>query len=197
MNSNALRRVTEPATEPISVSDMKLHLRIDSTADDTLLPMLIAAARRYIEDITGRACITSSWEWVLDAFPASPVLELPVWPVSAITTVKYTPRGGVSTTWNSANYVLGSLVRPARLKLAYGVSWPSDELVQLEGVQIRFAAGSADAASVPDTIKHAIRLLTGHFYENREQVLTGAGISTSEIPFGVHALLVDERLVRF
>ncbi len=57
---------TAPAVEPISTSEAKLHLKLDSdTTDDTLIAALITAAREIIENMTGRALINQTWEMSL------------------------------------------------------------------------------------------------------------------------------------
>ncbi|NDA93971.1 MAG: hypothetical protein EBX90_11955, partial [Betaproteobacteria bacterium] len=63
-----------PATEPLSLEEVKEHLRIDSSAEDALLQMYIEAARKVCEHNTARALITQTWETTFDRFPG-PVLE--------------------------------------------------------------------------------------------------------------------------
>ncbi|WP_025917676.1 head-tail connector protein [Herminiimonas sp. CN] len=60
---------TTPAVEPVSLAEAKLHLRVDFTDDDTLITMLIGAARVAAENICRRAFITQKWDLYLDAFP--------------------------------------------------------------------------------------------------------------------------------
>jgi uncharacterized phiE125 gp8 family phage protein len=60
---------------------------------------------------------------------------------------------------------------------------------------VTYKAGWTTAALVPQTIRQAMLLLIGHWYENREEALTGT-ISRS-IEFGVKALLGVERAFRF
>lgn len=50
--------------------------------------------------------------------------------------------------------------------------------------------GVATAAPVPAAVKHAILLLTGHFYNNREAT---AERGTIVLPFGVSALIEPYR----
>lgn len=45
-------------------------------------------------------------------------------------------------------------------------------------------------ATIPASIKHAIKLMVGGFYANREPV---AFASTNEIPYGLHFLLIQFR----
>ena len=48
----ALVLVTPPATQPVSLTEAKLHLRVSDTTEDTLITALIAAARERAEAIT-------------------------------------------------------------------------------------------------------------------------------------------------
>ncbi|MEQ1619683.1 MAG: head-tail connector protein, partial [Terricaulis sp.] len=50
--------LTPPASEPITLAEAKLFLRIDQTAEDPLITTLIAAAREAVEVACGRALIT-------------------------------------------------------------------------------------------------------------------------------------------
>jgi len=54
---------------------------------------------------------------------------------------------------------------------------------------------SFTANSVPMTIRHAILFLTGHFYENREPVVTGRSQTAIEVPSTVDDLLAPYRII--
>ena len=56
----ALVLVTAPTSEPVSVLDTKLHLRVDTTAEDDLIASLIVAGRDYAETFTHRASFISA-----------------------------------------------------------------------------------------------------------------------------------------
>lgn len=58
-----LERVTEPEVEPITLAQMKTHLREFSsvTARDDEITSLITGARQWVEDYTGRALIDQTW----------------------------------------------------------------------------------------------------------------------------------------
>lgn len=60
---------TPPSEEPISLADAKTHLRVRSTAEDTLIEIWIATARAHIEDVCERALMPQQWTLTRDAFP--------------------------------------------------------------------------------------------------------------------------------
>ena len=67
---------------------------------------------------------------------------------------------------------------------------PSDR----SNVYLTLTAGWPSPAGVPHNLKQAIRLLVGHWYENREAATAG-GVS-AEIQFGVDTLISPFRSVR-
>src|SRR5580765_8015305 len=58
-----------PAAEPLTLSEVKAHLRIDTTDEDAYLTTLITVARMRCEGATRRALITQTWDWVIDRWP--------------------------------------------------------------------------------------------------------------------------------
>ena len=50
--------VMQPVIEPVSLDEMKKHLRVDIDDDDELIQAMITAARTHIENITRRAFLT-------------------------------------------------------------------------------------------------------------------------------------------
>lgn len=65
-----LNRTSSPATEPITLAEAKLHLRVDFD-DDALITSLAIAAREVIESRLGQSLITQTWELILDYFPSA------------------------------------------------------------------------------------------------------------------------------
>lgn len=64
-----IKIIVQPAVEPVTLAEAKLHLRVDIDDDDTLINMLIGAARIAAENICRRAFVTQQWTLYLDAFP--------------------------------------------------------------------------------------------------------------------------------
>ena len=58
-----LRVVTPATAEPVSVEDVKAHLRVTHAADDALLEAQITAAREHVEAFTGLALAEASYVW--------------------------------------------------------------------------------------------------------------------------------------
>lgn len=172
-----LKLITAPATEPVSLEEAKLHLRVEHTADDDLITALIRAAREQAEHELGRALITQTWERVLDAFPAAE-LELGKPPVQSITSITYTDENEDSQTLSSSLYSLDSDTEPGWVLPAIDTDWP-DTLDTTNAVRVRFVCGYGAADDVPEAIKAWIKIRLATMYKMREQFV--AGVSVSEV----------------
>ncbi len=71
--------ITPAILEPISLEELKLHLRIelDVLDEDEYLEGLIIAAREHVEDITRRAIMTQTWNYYLQDWPDGDFITLP------------------------------------------------------------------------------------------------------------------------
>lgn len=188
-----LSLVTSPAVEPVSLADVKRHLRLEHDDDDTILALYISAARQWIDGDgwLGRALITQTWELTLDEFPTSEI-RLPLLPVQEITSVKYDDADGIEQTVDADDYYLDNTSQPSWLLPLSDVPWPSP-MSGTNTVRVRFVAGYGDEpADVPAPIRAAILLMTGHLYANREAVMTGQ--RPEQLPLGVDALLAPYRV---
>lgn len=182
--------ITPPAAEPITLADAKAHLRVDSSAEDAMITMLIQAAREDAEHITGAALITQTWERVLHAFPAG-AIKLGRPPVQAITSVKYLDTAGAEQTYSSAAYTLDAVNASGYVypSVAYP-NWPSTQLGAVNAVRVRFTCGyGAAGSSVPANVRRWMLLRIGTLYEHRQEVL--AGVSLAELPSPYAERLLD------
>jgi uncharacterized phiE125 gp8 family phage protein len=168
-------------TYSVSVDELKAHLNIETSAYDTLLPLYSKAAENMAEKMTGRAITPQSWKIVLDDFPDSDdgYIELPRPPVSttaASVTLKYVAQTGSTDTLSSAYYDVSTEYEPCRIYLRRDssgdvtTSWPSvlDDVPQ--PVQITYVTGYA---TVPEPIKHWIKMRVGQMLEYREPMVVG------------------------
>jgi uncharacterized phiE125 gp8 family phage protein len=132
--------------------------------------------------------VSQTLELVLDRWPACTFVELPRPPLASVTSIKYKDADGTETTWNSANYIVAAAHIPGRVVLADGASWPSDTLYPTEAIRIRYVAGWASAAVVPQSLKQSMLMLIAHWYEMREAAVA-TGAIPKDVPFGVDVLL--------
>jgi uncharacterized phiE125 gp8 family phage protein len=187
---------TAPAAEPVTLSDAKAHLRIESTytTEDTALSAIISVARDWVEKITGYALITQTWDMYLQEWPDGDSITIGKGPLQSVTHIKYTNSLTVQSTWSSTEYSVDTDSVPGRVVLNYDYSWPDFVAHPKNPIAIRFVAGyGASGACVPPSILHAIKLLIGHFYENREHIVIGSNLSINELPMGVMSLLANYR----
>lgn len=194
-----LSLVTGPATEPLTLAEAKAHARVAIAADDGLIAGYILAARSYLEEITGRAFLTQTWDYVidgdwpwfndLDARRHYRLIQIPKVPVQSVTSITYVDPAGAEQTLASNQYVVDTGCPIASVYPAYGVDWP-DVRCQRASITVRFVAGWSN--DFPDALRQALLLLVGHFYENRESVVVGT-IAT-ELPMAVSALVAPYRV---
>ena len=169
---------TAPASEPVSTDEAKTHIRVDITEDDTYIGTLIVAARARVEAFLRKALITQTWEYRLDWFPLSDDADLivPMLPLIAVSSIKYIDTDGDEQTWDSSEYTVDIHNHIPRIVTAFSSTWPTTR-DQINAVTIEFTAGYGNAAAVPQDIKHAMLLLIGEMYENREESVTGTIVS--------------------
>ena len=183
----ALRLITAPTVEPVTLAEAKLQCRVDSTDEDASFARWISGAREEAEHITGRSLLPQTWEKTQDAFrnevvigmqtflpnPGSLIplyktrIELPMAPVTAVLSVKYLDINGTQQTLAPTVYAVDIDNEPGSVSLAPGQAWPATYDVP-NAVRIRYTTVYADAASVPSNIKNFILLLIGSMYAFRE-----------------------------
>lgn len=201
-----------PSAEPVTRAEAKNHLRVDSdlTSDDTLIDMLISAARRYAEAYCGRSFITQKWRLVLDAFPGPSLLGVPAGTsyslpghavllekghVLSVDQIQYQDMAGAWQTMASTDYVAELSGDLARITPVFGKIWPTPTLPQIGAVRIDYTAGyGAAATDVPEGIRQWILLRLTTMYENREEIAVLNRGKVEALPF-VDSLLDPYRIV--
>jgi uncharacterized phiE125 gp8 family phage protein len=187
---------TAPTKEPITRTLFKEHGRITTTDDDDYIDNLIKAVRRQVEQVTGRALITQTWEYFMDGWPRGDYFKLPYPPLQSVTSVKYLESDATISTMSSGEYIVDTDSEPGRVVLDYGESWPSETLLPANPIYTEFKCGYGDnRLDVPDDIRHAMLMLCAHYYEMREPTITGTILTP--VPDTVDRLLADHRRSRF
>jgi uncharacterized phiE125 gp8 family phage protein len=159
----------------ITLSEAKLHCRVDINDDDALIAQLIKAAVNHVEQITGWVTTSQGYSKLIKKIPE--IIRLPFWPVTAITSIEII---GATTQNVASNFDIDITERPAKvIPLSKSFSVATGETLR-----ITYTAGEAD---IPDGMRQAVLMLISHWYENREAGVVGT--ITSEISFGVNQLL--------
>jgi len=181
-----VKQTVAPSADPLTLAETKLHLRVSDTADDTLITALIKAATDYVEKTYSLQLLTATWELKMNEFGPSDSYTLPIYPATAVTGITYVDLQGATHTVDTNQYVVDTHKKPARITPAFCVIWPYVR-GQTNDVTITFTAGFGAATAVPETIKAAMKLLVGNWYENREATISGTIIAT--VPLAVDTLM--------
>src|SRR3990167_2514541 len=192
----ALSLSSAPATEPVTLTEAKAHLKVDHAADDDYIEdFVIPAARRYGETLTHRAFITQTWVLRLNGFGCGAPVLLPRPPLVSVTSVAYTDSNGDAQTWSagSTGYTLespsGEHALHASIRPSYGESYPSTRNI-VDSVVLTYVAGYGAASAVPVGIKHGLLMLIEDLYRQRGSNLQGP---SSRAAIAAEALLAPFR----
>lgn len=195
MRYRSLTRSSGPAVEPVTVAEAKAHLRVDISDDDAYIGTLITAAREWVEAYLDRTLVNTQWVMRLDSFPLEDI-ELPRPPMVSSGTatsvsVTYTYTSGATAVYSSSSYRVDRASTPGAVRPIYGGTWPSG-MTDENAVSVTWWAGfGADGSSVPASIRHAMLMLIGFWYENRGAVLVGS--VSKPLEFAVESLLSTQK----
>jgi len=196
--------VTAPADTPVSLAELKAHLRVDGDTEDALLDAMIKGAAETAEFYLNRSLITQTLRLSLDRWPAGQVqvpwanglriVELarpPVQSIASVTTYDDDDQPSVVGTdiYRLAN---GSNER-ARLVLRKGQAWPMG-LRSNDAIEIDYVAGYGNAsADIPEPIRQGLLALIGFWFEHRDGASWEAGLQP--LPVGAVSFWRPYRLM--
>ncbi len=167
---------TAPANDPVTLAEVKEHIRVTSEAEDNTITNYVRAATQRLDGRDGSlgcCLITQTWELVLDTFPKREI-SLDLWPIQDVLSISYDDLDGAVQTVASANYVIDKASRPGWIVPVKAFSWPKT-LDAINAVRIRFRAGFGDEpGDVPEPIRTAIKMRVSQFFDNREVVMDTA-----------------------
>lgn len=158
--------ITAPTEQAVSLAEAKSHLNVDDSEDnEALIQTLIEAAQKKIEEDYDLSLTAATYDLVLDGFPS--IIEIWMWPVASIDSVKYTDDDGDSNTVSSDDYVTELTQKPARIQPGVDYSWPTPRQT-VGSVQVRFTTGFTSPDVLPSDIKQALLLTVADWYHNRQ-----------------------------
>jgi uncharacterized phiE125 gp8 family phage protein len=160
--------VTPPASEPVSLAEAKLFLRVDHNAEDSLIASLIGAAREAVEAGCGRALVTRRVRESLDIWRRDAVngAVLSLGPVTNVVAVRLLANNGAQSVIDPERYrIEGNRDRP---RLVFPSGFPAT-LRSAGGIEIEYDCGYADeAADLPIALRLATFQIAASLYELRQ-----------------------------
>ena len=163
--AHAIERITPPANEPVTLSEMKNYLRVDHDNDDAMIALMITGARESAEAYLGTSFITQRWKMTLeDALPD--IVPLRFGLVQTIISIEAIDEAGDATPLSTDAYRLSIDKRAVHI------------LSPRSGFrfEITYDAGYGSTAGLmPGLIRQGILQHVAAMYEQREM---GAPIPT-------------------
>lgn len=155
--------VTPPSVEPLTLTEARTQVHVDTSDEDVTLENLIRAARERVELETNRALLAQTWDLVLPWFPTHRI-EVPKPPLMTVTSVTYIDTAGAPQIWASSLYQVqkpaGPVAERGLIQPVYGEVWPLTRPDTFAAVTVRFQAGyGTDRTAVPQALRQAMLLI--------------------------------------
>jgi hypothetical protein len=183
---------TPPSVFPVTLVELKAHLRLETADNDTLLGRLLKAGCEAVERRTGRIIPYRTVTMWMDRFPRTPLdwwngmkegsladMEsgcaefcIPMVPIIALTAITTYNPAGTAAVFSSASYSADIVDRDtwARVTLNEGYLWPVD-LRRANAIKVEFTAGyvssDGNTVTIPEGLKNAIFEVIAWAYANR------------------------------
>lgn len=162
---------------PLTIAEVRTALRIEHDSEDSVIERSLRSAMEFFEEETNRPVTPGVYEIALDDWPCGPVC-LERGPVRSVEPIGYLPADGGAEVELDATLDLSTRSDGlGELRVIGG--WPTGiGLASRTGnVRIRFAAGYTRRGAtdgerrftLPAKAEQALILLTGHWFENREE----------------------------
>jgi hypothetical protein len=184
----------EPVSLVDAYEHLRIDYDSNGSIDDAWLSPMIGAAREWCEAYHGTAFAPRTLEIQSNVFPTiaetsppGPYVALPFGPAQSIESITYQTEETaldsngdpeldtngdeiteiVTNTFEAQFYTLDTSVKPRRVILAHGASWPSTALDTPGSVRIRYVTGHT-AATLPKLARAAILTVLDGMYKQRD-----------------------------
>ncbi|MEL6477578.1 MAG: phage head-tail connector protein [Pseudomonadota bacterium] len=189
-----LKQVTLPGSDPVSLAEVKAHLRLghgfaDESAEDGLLQLYLSNATQAVERKLGQALIRREYVLRIGSWDRHGQLTLPIGPVDAIDSLEFVVAGETVS-----GPIPGVVVSPGcnRQVVSARGGLPLPPVPGGGQGVLYFSAGYGPTPQdVPGELRQAVLILAAHLYTHR-----GAEMEESSGMGGVDALLAPHRAVR-
>ena len=181
--------LTGPTVEPWTVAELKAFLRVEHDADDAVIASLLAAARGQVEALTRRALLLQSWRLSYDAWPRDGRIRPRIGPLRALIAARVFDSADTAQPVDVTRFVVdvadGVIAAPAA-----SLPHPGRGLAGIAlDVELGYGAAPSD---VPELLRHAVRTLAAHWYDNRGMAAIGGSVAL--LPGSVAAMLASFRV---
>lgn len=167
----SLEQTTAPTEEPLSLSQVKDHLRVLGNDDDVYIQNLIKSTRIQAEERLSRQLMTATWQLNLTGFQEW--IQLPRPPFQSITSITYEDQNESDQSLSSDDYEIDSGAVPPWLRI---LDIPTAN-EKLKSVRIKYQSGYTSKTNVPEPIKDWMKFQIGYMYENRERYVVGRQVN--------------------
>jgi hypothetical protein len=197
------------ATDYITLSEAKQHLRVTSSADDSYISGLISMAVEACGNYLGYSVRKATAKYGFDAFVGQPALINPVNGLTIpsgnylrvnsrvldVEQLYYVDQNNTVQTFDADDWIVSPDPMSNYTKNIFMESAPSsltDDLIKYivevtEGFNPSGTSGVDPDTICPASVKFAALLLIGQYYDNRQSVTVG--VSNNPLSFGLHYLL--------
>lgn len=156
--------IEQPSAEPLTLAQVKAHLRVEHADEDGLLSGLITMARQFLEAETGLCLMRQRLRFYLDRWPKNGVIQLLRRPVQSLDAVTVYDAEGRASSVPIADHLLDGDSRPARLWLRDAPE-PGQAI---NGIEIDVTVGFGEAgADVPGPLIRAMLIHVAQMYAVR------------------------------
>lgn len=181
MHRTATNLIAAASGSPVSLADVKLHLRITDTSQDALLNAYIASATETVQkEGGGRSFYAETWQDTYDHFPPhNHDLFLYRSPVQSVTSLTY--YDGSNTLQTLVQGTDFNVLLPTNHQaLLYPINFWPFTYKRPDAVLVTYVAAWSP---VPNIAVQAIKHMVSYWHENP------GDDATNEIPPGVERLL--------
>jgi uncharacterized phiE125 gp8 family phage protein len=161
----AYKVTIQNATEPLTRSEVKNYLKVDTTADDTLIDTLITAARQWVENHCALALLPQTILETFDGLPKdAAALNLTVGPLRDVSALYYLDYANAAQTISTDIYRADIVA--SRIIRKQAQTWPEPQ-DSPGNVSAIYTAGYDNASAIPAPVKTAMMLTIADMYDNR------------------------------
>lgn len=195
------------ATDYVSLTEAKQHLRVTQTNDDAYISNLISMAMETCSQYVGYSIRKATVKYGFDSFVGQPSIMNPVngtqLPVGnllripsrvlELTNIQYIDENNTVQTFT--DYVVAPEPFGSFGRTIFVESEPAtvtDDTTKylanvVEGFELQTATGVDESTKFPEAIKFAVLLLVAQYYDNRQSIVTGT--IQSRLEYGFEYLL--------